>query len=240
MARSNRPGVRAQAGIAAQVGERLARHNADALIGAAPHSARSAPQFRLAENFQVWTLGNSALSALHHGLQGLSPEQRLIEFAENTRRVHHQIRGSRGRAIGYARSIPGVGSEPTDEWKVQSVNISALASAIDKTIRWIDRKGLATQCPTAADKHRVRLLALPQYHVTAFWLECARTDHIVVIDMPMGMSEMRLRHPYKWYEFFEALSQTKPVGAPAADASTMSRPPPALPRNAPRATPNSS
>ena len=68
---------------------------------AATHGAAASPI--LCESFQVWALGAVAMRAVRDGLIGMHAGQRLIEYAENTRYWHHQIRSAAVAAVGFAR-----------------------------------------------------------------------------------------------------------------------------------------
>lgn len=157
-----------------------------------------------------YPIARSALDALQDGLAGLHPDQRLVEFAENTRYFHHQIRIEGGRAVGYARSMMSRGKKGSDQWTLQSVKISLIADTIDKAIRWIDsHSDTGKRAATKEREHLVRSLIIPQSHLHAFWLEGQDADQILVVDSPKSTPGLKLRHLYGWFEFFEALSKLR-------------------------------
>jgi hypothetical protein len=144
----------------------------------------------LGESFEVWFLGRSAISRTTAPLQTI---------ARRTGYWHHQIRHN-GKAVQYARSAPhGPGEE---DWDIHAVLSSDLAGKIDDAITWIDAH------VTEGDP-LVRLLIVPAYFVTAFWLQDGASDRIVVVDMPAEFTMLERERIYTGQEFLDALAQER-------------------------------
>ncbi|HEY9157139.1 hypothetical protein [Candidatus Binatus sp.] len=233
MARAEQLAVEARRQIASQIGERLSREHPMGEVTWWVGTHGKGKQPLLAETFEIWALTHSALQALQNGLAGLRPDRRLIEFAENTRHFHHQIRREGGRSVGYARSMVSRGHNGSDQWTLQTVRISPIADMIDRAIRWIDVHTDTGKREAAKEpEHLVRLLIIPQYHIHAFWLEGRDGDWILVVNSPRSTAGLKPRRLYGWFEFLEALSKLK-VRA-SVMATTTKKSPPSLPRDMPR------
>ncbi|HEY1377034.1 MAG TPA: hypothetical protein VGF55_09575 [Gemmataceae bacterium] len=163
--------------IAGKIGERLSAPMTSSALG-------SPPAATLNETMEVWMLGADAL---------LQPTDDLLQLAKPTGRWHHQIK-SGGQVVGYARSMP-LGPAPGD-WSVREVSKSGASKAIDDAIKWIDAN--------VHDDSQVRMLSVPAYHVTAFWLVENAGDRIVVAVAPFAKL-IQTNHIYTAKEFLDAL-----------------------------------
>jgi hypothetical protein len=182
-------------------------------------SLGSATSSILCESFQVWALGNVAMRAALHGLAGINARQRLMEYAENTRYWHHQIRCRGGPAVGFAESICEIGKSGKERWQVKSVTLSPIAADIDAAIKRIDRFA-----EPEADE-LARILIVPGMHLYTFWLEGTDTDNLFIVNTTDSIRPS-LRRRYHWYTFLRTVSRhikkTRVVGnraTVAADAA---------------------
>jgi hypothetical protein len=166
---------------------------------AATHGAAASPI--LCESFQVWALGTVAMRAVREGLAGMHTGQRLIEYAENTRYWHHQIRSDGVAAVGFAESLCEISKAGRERWRVKSVTFSPIAGAIDAAIKRIDR------LTDLEEDDLVRLLIVPGMGLYAFWLESTDTDRILVASSYTNVA-LSLRRPYHWYAFLRALARS--------------------------------
>ncbi len=167
---------------------------------AATHGAAASPI--LCESFQVWALGAVAMRAVRDGLIGMHAGQRLIEYAENTRYWHHQIRSAAVAAVGFAELIREVSKAGRERWRVKSVTFSPIAAAIDAAIKRIDRLA------GIGEDDLIRLLIVPGMGLYAFWLESADTDRILVASS-YANAGLSLRRPYHWHAFLRALARSR-------------------------------
>lgn len=163
--------------IAGKVGERLSAPMTYDTSGG-PAAAT------LNETAEVWMLAADRL---------LEPTNDLAQLARPTGRWHHQIK-SGGQPIGYARSMP-LGPSAQD-WSVREVAQSGASRAIDDAIKWIDAN--------VRDNSQVRMLSIPAYHVTAFWLVGDAGDRVVVAVAPFAKS-LQTKHIYTADEFLDTL-----------------------------------
>ena len=152
--------------IAGQLAESLAQ-----VIGASIHDS---VRVELAETFSVWMLG---LDRLSHGSDDLAT------LASETGRWHHQIRIDY-RTEAFARSRPtGKGDS---NWRITEVFQSDLARKIDASVTWIDEK--------LEGDPLVRLLTIPAYHLTAFWLSAEAGNQVLIVDAPAYYSDLQSDH----------------------------------------------
>lgn len=186
--------------VARQVGRHLSRRQGQDRTESwweASHGKAAAPI--LCESFQIWALGSVAMRAALHGLAGVNAGQRLIEYAENTRYWHHQIRCLGGPAVGFAESIREIGRSGKERWRVKSVTFSPVAAAIDATVKRIDQSA-------RLEEDLVRMLIVPGMHLYTFWLEGEGTDNIIVANAPDNI-RISLRRPYHWHAFLRTVSR---------------------------------
>jgi hypothetical protein len=146
----------------------------------------------LAETFEVWFLGRTAVT---------KPDAPLSSLAHRTGYWHHQIR-HKGEGAEYARSSPH-GPGETD-WEVHAVVSSELARKIDDAIAWIDGN-------VRDDDPLVRLLIAPAYLLTALWLESDKRDQIVIVNRPESFQHLMTARLYSARDFLESLSQERPA-----------------------------
>lgn len=138
-------------------------------LGAAPGSVSAlAP-------IEVWFLGADAT---------LQPTKDLRQLAIRTVDWLHVLTTT-GVATGHAVSRPG-GPTP-QEWKVVSFTASATSQRIVDVMKWLNANG-----PPDAE---VRFLAVPAFHLTAFWLiEAAYTyQSVTIIDCLPELSSLKGR-----------------------------------------------
>ena len=186
MAHTEQLSPAALAGVAAQIAQRTPPGVAT-LFEAAAHPPV------VAESFPVVMLPADRL-ADGKTLQAAA-RQRMSEWLTRTGLWHHQI-AANGRADAFARSAqvaPGAG-----EQQVVEVARSTLPEALSTTIRWIDEH--------AEGDPMVRLLTVPAYYVTAFWLEYANRDAVVVAERPQKYDNLPLNRIMPAPEFLERLA----------------------------------
>jgi hypothetical protein len=176
--------------LAGQVGEKLGAESAAALA--------KGVKVEIAETFEVWFLGRTAIK---------QPYARLSALAHRTGYWHHQIKHN-GKAKEYVLSRtfgPGV-----RDWEIRAVmSSSVLPEEIDKAIRWIDKQEVKGD-PLAC------LLSIPAYHMTAFWLRGEKADKIVIVDQPDAFEHLKKKRLYGEQEFLTLLAQEQHAqGIPA-------------------------
>ncbi len=132
--------------LAGPIGDLIGGHRIAASADAPPH---------LAESFEIFHLPIRDLQKAAQRGGGLA---RLIK---STRHWHHQIAVA-GKPVGFARSLQP--RRKKEDWSVQSVFVSPLASKVETAVQQID-----AQRPD--DKTEVRLVALPAYHMHFFLIE---------------------------------------------------------------------
>jgi hypothetical protein len=141
----------------------------------------------IAETFEIWFLGRTATAR---------PYAPLSQIAHRTGTWHHQIRHN-GHAQEYAVSRPyGPGAR---DWEVKAVMLSDLAPQIDDAIAWIDGREIDGD-------PLVRLLVLPAYHATAFWLEGGKEDRILLVTRPDWFQHLQKEQLYGKREFLTSLA----------------------------------
>lgn len=148
-------------------------------------------QIELAESFETWFLGRSAIS---------KPNSSIASVAQRTGYWHHQIRHG-SRTTEFARSAPH-GPEDSD-WAVHAVMTSELATRIDAGVEQID-------ADASLHGSFVRLLVAPAYLLTALWLTMDDgTDRVLVVDVPQNYTHIDIGRIYAGPEFLRALGQEK-------------------------------
>ncbi len=140
----------------------------------------------LAETLPVWFLGVDDI---------ISGNNDVASIAQNTGRWHSQIRIG-GVASAAARSIP-LGGEATD-WQVRQIFEGQYPQQIDREIDWVDEN--------AAGDPLVRILEIPAYQITAFWLLNAdKSSSVVVATIPETAQFLRKREVYSSQAFLDAV-----------------------------------
>ena len=227
MADAHRLPREALTAIAAQVGAFIShRPDGDRSWWTATAGERALPV--LGESFQIWALGPSAAHSIRHGLRGIHPDQRLIEFMENTGHWHHQVRTRGGKAVAFVHSLRSIDKRRRERWTVEAVRASPVAPAIDRAIERIDQ--------AEAEKPRpglVRLLVIPGFSIHALWLEAPDGDRVLVAHQGKGRSKLSAGRFYGGYEFLAALARRAGTGTGVA-AEEASR---ALPKTRPKKQP---
>jgi hypothetical protein len=187
--------------VAAQIGNHLSRpYGSDGQNWWVSTQGNFRPL--LAESLQIWNLGNVAMQAIRHRLTGISKNHRLIEFAENTSRWHHQIRREGGPAVAFAHSIRIIGRGGQSRCEVRSVAISPLATAIDAALKHAD-----AIADSERDDDLIRLLVIPGAHIYALWIQEPQMDRILVASRPSGKLRLSLKRLYDWHGFLRFLSR---------------------------------
>lgn len=140
----------------------------------------------LAETLPVWFLGVDDI---------ISGTEDVASIAQNTGRWHSQIRIG-GVASAAARSIP-LGSSSTD-WQVRQIFEGPYPQQIDREIGWVDEN--------AKGDPLVRILEIPAYHITAFWLLNAdNSSSVVVAILPETAQFLKTRKIYSSRDFLDAV-----------------------------------
>ena len=164
-----------------------------------PSRKAGAVAAQIGESFPVWFLGLDATTRL-------GERERLAHTAKASGYWHHQITMPDG-AKRFARSKPT--GPDAEDWHVTEVVSSDLAADIDQAIEWIDTN--------VQGDPLVRLLAIPSYLLTAFWLETPTDDEVLIVDMPQKYCRLlELKHLYAAADFSKLLVQLPHVrGVPA-------------------------
>jgi hypothetical protein len=180
----------ALASIARQIGE---RRSPSSLFAMAPGAA-----LQVAESFPIWMLGYDALQ---------QPAGRLATLAKDTGTLHHQI-NSGNQAREFARSVPATAPGGAADLQLVELSSSPTAGRVGEAVKWIDEQ--STGDPF------VRLLLIPAYYTTAFWLELADQDQIVVVDRPPRFEGLDYRKIYTYTDFRQRLrDMPRPQGVPS-------------------------
>jgi hypothetical protein len=158
-------------------------------------------RLRLAESLELWTLGVTALSELRQGFRRVLQHHRLIEFAENTCLWHHQIRGHKKHAIGFAQATFRPAKAGNGEWTIERIGASPLARRLDAALHAADRRGATHPL------RKARLLTMPSLHVSALWLEERSEDHLIVVDNSSRRFQITARRVEEWHDFFGILAR---------------------------------
>jgi hypothetical protein len=174
------------------------------------------PSFLLDETFAIYMLGQDKIAEAIHS------ERSLVELVRNTDRFHHQIRTD-SRPTGYAQTE--MHADGTTE--VCGLFVSSLAQAFDNTIEWLLQYERENPDDVKTEP-LVRVLAVPSYHVNAFWLfneESGRSD-FVVIDAPLEMKGLEGKRLLSSEEFLKAFEGVSPKSGLIFGADLTSGPPP--------------
>ncbi|MDR3469923.1 MAG: hypothetical protein P4M07_28675 [Xanthobacteraceae bacterium] len=160
----------------------------------------------IAESFEVWFLGRSSTMRI-----GAS----LAQLAHRTGYWYHQLRLN-GKAQEYALSQPhGPGVR---DWEVHAVMASPLPARVDAAISWIDRQDISGD-------PLVRMLSVPAYHITAFWLVGGKEDRIVPIERSEWLEQLKTEAIYGEREFIRMLAPERSARATPRRLTTFSAPP---------------
>lgn len=106
---------------------------------------------------------------------------------------------------GYARSKA---DDQLTQLTVTEVGASSIAEKIDQSVSWID--------DNVFEDAEVRMLVIPSYAVTAFWLLSTSGNDVVVIDRPIySQNSIAKNRLYTFIDFVAVLNKTQPsVGVP--------------------------
>ena len=160
----------------------------------------------MAETFELWFLGRTAT---------LRVNATLSQLAHRTGYWYHQINHN-GHPQEYA--ISKAHGPGTRDWEVHAVMSSDLPEEVGKAIRWLDAREIAGD-------PLVRMLIAPAYHLTAFWLEAADRNNVLVIACPAWFSRLQKEQLYDEREFLSLLAQEQPAQATPRRATQFSAPP---------------
>lgn len=185
MSRSHKFSTRTLQHLARRLGEKLTERSAFGLV--------ADDSIEIAETFEMWLLGRTAI---------LRPNAPMSALARRTGYWHHQLKHG-GQARAYAISqVHGPGAR---DWEVHAIVSSPLSEGIEQTIHWLDAQRIGGD-------PLVRLLILPAFHVTAFWIE-SEDNQIVVIDRPDWLSQLDKEKLYHQREFLKLLAPELPAQA---------------------------
>lgn len=145
---------------------------------------------QLAETFPLWVLGADDIIAGGDDIGVL---------AKNTGRWHSQLRSGKG-VFAAARSIP-LGAGDSD-WQLRQILGGRYAQEIDQQVDWIDEN--------AKGDPLVRLLEIPAFQITAFWLlnDDNRSDVVVAV-LPANSQFLEKRRVYGSQEFLVAMRKER-------------------------------
>jgi hypothetical protein len=145
----------------------------------------------LAESFEVWFMGRSAIVKRYDSIASL---------AHRTGYWHHQLRFG-GDSLQYARSMPfGPGDK---DWEVHAVLHSDLAAGVAKGIDLID-------ADPAMENAFVRMLTTPAYLTTSLWIQMNdKTERVLVVDSPAGYKNLVRGEIYLPTEYLSALASER-------------------------------
>ncbi len=163
--------------IAAQVAQRLSP--------AAVQRMTESGGAQIGENFLVFMLGLDAIRR---------PSGRLAERVVPTGQWHHQIHHGT-QVTEFARSAASASAATPD---VTEVTTSDAAARIDDAIQWIDQN--------VHDDAVTRMLVVPAYYLTCFWLTLGSTDRVVVADKPEQLTALEYHHIYEGTDFVRRLA----------------------------------
>lgn len=164
--------------IATQIGELYPTLAGD------PNKLRQAAE--IAETFPIWVVGVDDI---------IAGGDDVGKIAQNTGRWHSQIKIG-GSVEAAARSIP-LGGDAT-AWQVRQIVEGNYAQQIDQEVDWVDTN--------AEGDPVVRLLEIPAYQITAFWLVVdADNSSVIVAKLPSGAQFLRKRQVYSSADFLDAV-----------------------------------
>jgi hypothetical protein len=175
--------------------QHLARHVGEKLSAQATNVIFQGGKVEIAETFEIWFLGRTAV---------LRPEAPLSQLAHRTGHWYHQIRHD-GQAQEYAVSQTyGPGAR---DWQVHAVMKSSLPPLIDKAIAWIDHEEINGD-------PLVRLINSPAYRLWAFWLVAADgPDNVVIVSEPEWFNYLHKEQLYNERDFLTFLAREQPARA---------------------------
>ena len=153
--------------------------------------AQCQPPAALTETFAVWTLSTDAID---------TGKDNLLALAEDTYRWHSQI-WIGGKPEGAARSTT-LGGDASD-WVVKQVLKGDLAKKVDEAIRWIDAEVEADPL--------VRILEVPAFFITAFWLIDGQESSVVIAKCPMSLQRLNRLVQYASQDFLKILRGESPA-----------------------------
>ncbi len=169
--------------LAAKVGVPLAEFGS--------YAQQPQPAAELSETFAVWSLNPTAV---------LTPDVDFAKLVTQTGRWHHQIKVG-GQATAFARSMP-LGTDAAS-WEVTQLFQSDIPPKIDRAIDWVDSNVKGDPV--------VRLLIVPSYYLTAFWLSDGNNNQVYVIDAPSSLTQVHAGTLYSAREFLQKLAQEQPA-----------------------------
>ena len=141
---------------------------------------------------------------------GLGHPANLSHYSNKTDVIHHQIIIN-DVACGYARMKHLVDGSGNNYWEFRSMAISETAYAIDVAYEALTEHGSKRKISSWITP--VRLLILPQHHVTLLWREgdSLTNDQVAVVESPSN-SLFKLLNQFDGSEFLKTL-RSEPVAA---------------------------
>jgi hypothetical protein len=141
----------------------------------------------VADTFPIYMLGLDATTHLN---------KTFSELAINTGDWYHLIRSSTGEHLSARSTANGPDAQ---DWQLLSLSRSSdLAKRVDEAIVWIDSNVLGDA--------ETRMLKIPAYFITAFWLLDLGKDEIVLVDMPKRSTNLQYGRVYTATEFLTIVS----------------------------------
>jgi hypothetical protein len=173
--------------LAAELGSYLANPSGFGLT--------SLTDVRIAETFEVWTLGlDTIVYATQKGID-------IARVACPSCHFHHQLL-LEGEPRAFARSHREITS-CLAQWLIDGVFVSGLAAHIDEAIGFLDQRDSSDRL--------VRLLVVPSYQLHALWLIGKEaTAGIVVADAPPEFTVFGSQTFLSSKEFLQDLSLLTP------------------------------
>lgn len=173
--------------------------------------AAAGSDYRLGESFIVYTLDGETIESSD------SQVKDLADLVRPTDRRHHQVRVDQ-KPVAFSRTI--VSKNET----VCQFFISKLAEDIQEAMAWID--DYEKRNPGYADTDPlVRLLIIPEYNLTAFWIykltrlkswrsffqKPKRESNVVIISAPIELEKLKKEEFLNTRQFLQAFAGHSPI-----------------------------
>jgi hypothetical protein len=167
--------------------------------------------YRLGESFIVYTLDVDTIESLD------SQVKDLRDLVRPTDRRHHQVRVDQ-KPIAFSRTI--ISQQET----VSQFFISKLAEDIQKAMAWIDDYEKKNPDYSNTDP-LVRLLTIPEYNLTAFWIyklrrpkswtsifkKPKRESNVLIISAPSELEKLKKEVFLNTRQFLQAFAGHSPI-----------------------------
>jgi len=145
----------------------------------------------LTETFAVWFIGQQDIT---------TDGKDIVDLAQNTGRWHSQVLID-GIPELVARSAPPFAG--SYDFQVKQLIEGELAEEIAEAINWIDE--YVTGNPL------VRILEIPAFHLTAFWLIGQGENHVLIARIPSAYKSLTRRQLYSSKDFLRLLQHEQPI-----------------------------